>query len=515
LPSNKLSIPIAYAPNPKQGAFHALQAKYRGFCGGWGNGKTTGGCVEFFIRLMEFPGTNSIVSRKTRPELRTTTWDMLVNGDTQETGWRGIPKEVIDTYNKSDLYIKLKNGSQIHGIPLDDPKKLENYNLGLFMIDQAEEVEEDILLKIHGRLRQHNAPREGLFLFNPNGHNWLWHRFINPARKTEWHRLYGCIEATPFDNPNLPADYLEQFDGLPTHWYNRFVLGSHEVFVGQIFTDYNPEVHEIDPFYIPADWERWCCIDPGIGHEGAVSWVARDYEDNCYYYREVVEANQPVDWWAEEIDLAESKNDWGGPNEEMFTRLIGPESQQRAQTDGRTVKGVFEEEGVDDLEVADKDPIARINRITSRLRPRLRSRDMAENGGIYGPGDRPVYENDGSDVHRGSPSLFFFKSCGYTIEHLPQYRWKPQRTNFSEESPAEKPRKKDDHTVDNLGHILVSMGDSQPEVPDNSAPISAELRELEEHFEAELKLASRRSLRAPRPTNTGNYRPSFRTTVGG
>jgi hypothetical protein len=98
----------------------------------------------------------------------------------------GIPKEVIKTHNRSDLYIELYNGSKIHGLPLDDPKKLENYNLGLFMIDQAEEVEEDIFLKFHGRLRQHRCPREGILLFNPNGHNWLWKRFIDEKRRPIW-----------------------------------------------------------------------------------------------------------------------------------------------------------------------------------------------------------------------------------------------------------------------------------------------------------------------------------------
>jgi phage terminase large subunit len=518
MPTQKVLIP--YKPNKKQSQFHRLAAKFRGFCGGWGNGKTSGGCAEFFTRLVEYPGTNAIVARKTRPELRSTTWDMLVNGDTQETGWRGIPKEIIETYNKSDLYIKLKNGSQIHGLPLDDPKKLENYNLGLFMIDQAEEVEEEILLKVHGRLRQHASPREGLFLFNPNGHNWLWKRFIDPNRRKNWKRLYRCVEATPFDNPNLPKDYLDQFDGLPEHWYNRFVLGSHDVFIGQIFTDFNPEVHVIDPFYIPSAWERWCCMDPGIGHEGALSWIARDYNNNCYYYREVVEAGQPVDWWAEQIEYHELRSDYGGPEEEMFSRLIGPEANQRSQLDGKTVKGVFEEEGITDFEVADRDPIARINRITSRLRGKFRRplRGHSENdldglpSPLVLPGDEPVYENDGDGAR---PSLFIFRNCEYTTEHLPQYRWRPQRTNFSEEAPAEKPRKRDDHTVDNIGHILVAMGDSVPEVPDNSAPIDPELRELEDHFEAEVRLANRRSPVRDRPSSKSGLGTRVRATMGG
>lgn len=486
MPPN-LTLKLKYKPNPKQKVFHGLTAKYRGFCGGWGNGKTTGGCAEFFIRLMEYPGTNSIVGRKTRPELRTTTWDMLVNGDTQESGWRGIPKEVIDTYNRSDLYIKLRNGSQIHGLPFDDPKKLENYNIGLYLVDQGEEVEEEYFIKLQGRLRQHNTPREGLWLFNPDGHNWLWRRFIDPSRPDNFKRLHNVVEASPFDNPNLPPDFLEQFESLPPHWYDRYVLGSHEVFVGQIFVDYNPELHVVPPFFIPPEWERWCAIDPGIGHEGAVCWLARDYNNNVYLYREVVRAGQPVDWWADQIFQHEAASDVGGPDEEIYTRLIGPEANQRSQTDGRTVREVYEEEGIS-TEVADRDPLARINRLTSRLRPKV--------GHDHPLGYDPVpcYDVQGNEVGVGAPSLYIFKSCTYTQEWLPQYKWRPSRTTIADEDPPEKPRKKNDHTVDNIGHVLVSIGDSDPDVPETAVfrPTYAQREALEydEHFLRELEMAS-------------------------
>lgn len=486
----ELTVKLPYKPNPKQKNFHGLQAKYRGFCGGWGNGKTSGGCAEFFIRLMEFPGTNSIVSRKTRPELRTTTWDMLVNGDTQETGWRGIPRELIEIYNKSDLYIRLRNGSQIHGLPLDDPKKLENYNIGLYMVDQGEEVEEEYFIKFQGRLRQHGTPREGIWLFNPDGHNWLWNRFINPNRKPMWKTYHKCIEASPLDNPNLPPDFLEQFESLPKHWYDRYVLGSHEVFVGQIFVDFNPDLHIIEPFYIPPEWERWCCIDPGIGHEGAVNWFARDYHNNVYLYRELVKAGEPVDWWAERITDLEIARDVGGPEEEIYVRLIGPEANQRAQTDGRTVREVYEEEGIT-TEVADRDPVARINRITSRLRPKLGHDHPLGYEGV------PVTDHEGNEVGMGAPSLYIFDTCEYTVEYLPQYKWRPTRANVADEDPPEKPRKRNDHTIDNIGHVLVAIGDSEPDVPENArgprTPQEREAREMQEHFEAELAVASAQS----------------------
>jgi len=455
----------------KQAEAHRLVAKYRAFIGGWGNGKTSWGCAELFARLHEYPGTRAIVARKTRPELKATTWDMLLNGDPGAPGaWVGIPKETIASENKSDLIITLRNGSTIYGLPLDDPAKLENFNLGMFWIDQAEEIDEEIFLKFHGRLRQRIGPREGLLSSNPEGHNWLWRRFIDPQRPIKWTQQYKCVEATSFDNPNLPADYIAQFEGLPEAWIQRFVWGSHEVFVGQIFTDYDPEIHVIRPFRIPSTWERWMCMDPGIRHEAAATWIARDPAGNSYYYREHLEANRDVAWWASRIFDAEAADDWGGPNEHIWRRLIGPESQQRSQTDGKTVLDVFNEHGVYP-EIADRDPSARILKITENLRSRTGHRNPFS-------GEEP------------SPRFFIFADCTKMQTYLSQYRWKPQRANYSEEDSPEKPRKKDDHNVDNAGHILLAMDKQVYEAAPDRRDESSEKRvkrELEEEAFAEAQ----------------------------
>ena len=450
--ARKDTVQVSYRPMPKQAQAHKLVAKYRGYCGGWGNGKTSWGCVETVARLSEFPGTKAIVARKTRPELKSTTWDMLLNGDPDPDPlrhpWTGIPKQMIKTYNKSDLYIQLHNGSEIYGLPLDKEAKLENYNLGFFWIDQAEEVEEEMFLKFHGRLRQRRGPREGILTWNPAGHNWLWRRFINPKRKFKWHKLYRAVEATTFDNFNLPEDYFDAFEGLPDAWLQRFVFGSHDVFIGQIFTDWDEDIHVVQPFKIPSHWERWMCYDPGMRHEGCLSWVARDEEGNAFYYREHLEPNRDAAWWALKCFEMERMNDWGGPDEKIFRRLAGPEVEQRSQATGKSVMDILNEHGLYP-ELADKAPNARISKITEYLRP---------------------WEDWLNPFTKESPAqkLYVFSDCEKLLEYLPQYRWRPQRVNYSEEDVTEAPRKKDDHNVDNLGHILLAF--------DGLPPITAKQR---------------------------------------
>jgi hypothetical protein len=270
---------------------------------------------------------------------------------------------------------------------------------------------------------------------------------------------------------------------LPKHWYERFVEGSHEVFTGQIFNDYNPEVHEIAPFHIPSDWERWWCFDPGIRHEACSFWLARDYDGNCYVYREILESNETIEWWATTTFEAEAAHDWGGPDEEIFRRFIGPEARIRSQTDGKSVYDILGEFGLYP-EFSDRDPAARISRITEYLRPKV--------GHVHPLG---LMEDESA----GAPRLYIFNdpvAVPKLRDYLPQYRWKPQRTNFTEEDSPEKPRKKDDHDIDCLGHILVALDElPDPPMADRArSPADAEIREMDEHFDRELELATERSI---------------------
>jgi len=147
-------------------------------------------------------------------------------------------------------------------------------------------------------------------------------------------------------------------------------------------------------------------------------------------------------------------------------------------------------------EFADRDPSARISRITEYLRPKKNHQHP------FGEELMPVYSQEDMEtvLGYGAPRLYVFDDCEKMLEYLPQYRWKPQRTNFTEEDSAEKPRKKDDHNIDNLGHILVAFDDELPEggVSNFHEAVSRfntyaeqnEARELEEHFAAELALAA-------------------------
>jgi len=422
----------SYKPMPKQGDFHGLPHKYRCFAGGWGNGKTAAGCAEALMLALEYPGSTGLIARKTRPELKATTQYQFFNGGggNPKADWTGCPQELIRNFNKSEQRLTLINGSVIHFWPLDDPDKLSNLNLGWFLIDQAEEVPEEMFQMLQGRLRQLEAPRKGIILCNPAGHDWIWRRWVHLTYPD-----HGLIHATTHDNPNLPADYVESLMNMPEAWVKRFVHGSWEVFEGQIWPEFDPDAHTMAPFQIPNWYEGVEGIDHGRRNPTAVlfAFFAQMHgHDYCFVVDEHYEAGQLVGYHAER--LLEKRIEWGEP---LYTVIDASAAQEDPNT-GRSVMDEYYDYGIVTVP-SDRHVVARINRVAEwlRLDPNI---------------PHPV---TGETREQGWPRLFIFKNCVHLIEHIQQYQWK-KKPPTKEEDAKEEPLKKDDHDVDTLGYILMT-----------------------------------------------------------
>jgi phage terminase large subunit len=311
--------------------------------------------------------------------------------------------------------------------PLDDPKKLTNINLGWFLIDQAEEVAEDMFLMLIGRLRQRNAPRKGMVLFNPNGHDWIWKRWVHLM--LPYHSL---THARTYDNPNLTADYLETFEGYPEAWKKRFFEGSFDVFTDQIWPDFDPDVHTLDPFPIPPWFEIIEGIDHGRRNPTAVLWAAFDERGNCFIVDEHYLAGKLVSYHAGKINA--KRQQWGIPN---YTVIDASAAQKDPNTE-RSVIDEYYDYGIITIP-SDRHKIARVNRVAEWL---TLDSDWAH----------PITNEIRED---GWPRLYIFKNCYNLIEHVPQYRWRPIMPTAKEDA-REEPLKKDDHDVDALGYILMT-----------------------------------------------------------
>lgn len=450
-----VSIQVGYSPLPKQIEFHENPAKYRFFGGGWGNGKTTAGCVEALALALEYPGSTGLIARKTRPELKATTQHSFFEGGNsgRPGDWAGCPREIISSFNKSEQLLTLVNGSTIHFWPLDDPAKLTNLNLGWFLIDQGEEVQEEMFQMLEGRLRQMGAPRKGMVLFNPAGHDWIWKRCV--LRQFPDHKL---VHAKTSDNPNLPPDYVDALMNMPEAWRKRFMEGSFDVFEGQIWPEFDPDIHIINPIRTEPWYELVETIDHGRRAPTAVLWAAFDEKGNCFIVDEHYEAGRLVGHHAETIH--KRRETWGAP---LWTVIDASAAQQDPNT-GRSVMDEYYDHGIVTIP-SDRHVVARINRVAEWLR-----RDPMH--------PHPV-TNEVSE--EGWPRLYICKNCVHLIEHIQQYQWKKQPVT-REEDPKEQPLEKDDHDVDAMGYLLMSRPPpgSRPYERDNESPYWARVRKRRE-----------------------------------
>jgi phage terminase large subunit len=70
---------------------------------------------------------------------------------------------------------------------------------------------------------------------------------------------------------------------------------------GQIYDDYDPAIHLVDSFPIPAHWRRFRCIDFGLIHPFVCGWWAVDEDERLYLYRQIYMTGRTVASHARQI----------------------------------------------------------------------------------------------------------------------------------------------------------------------------------------------------------------------
>lgn len=129
----------------------------------------------------------------------------------------------------------------LHG-SASDISNLTNMSLTRFYIEQAEEYEDATVFDwLKDRLRG-GEHCYGVVIANAKGHNWVWDRFINGARRTVLNAQtdeflfrkdkYACVTGSSYANHNLPVDYKAYLDDMkrenPKRWL-RMVKNSFDV----------------------------------------------------------------------------------------------------------------------------------------------------------------------------------------------------------------------------------------------------------------------------------------------
>jgi len=126
---------------------------------------------------------------------------------------------------------------------------------------------------------------------NPGGigHAWVRKFWIEPDPNNldvEQDR-FVFVRSLPEDNPYTTDEYLKQLDSMPEAKRKAWRDGSWDVFEGQVFSEWNRNIHVVKPFQIPKEWKRYIAMDWGSNKPFAIGWYAQNYDGQSFLYREL------------------------------------------------------------------------------------------------------------------------------------------------------------------------------------------------------------------------------------
>ena len=150
---------------------------------------------------------------------------------------------------------------------------------------------------------------------NPGGrgHHWVKKMFIDPApynisfnatdiesgeelKYPAGHSKAGqalfkrrFIPARLTDNPYLSTqgDYEAMLLSLPEQQRRQLLEGDWDIKEGAAFTEFDRNVHVVEPFRIPSNWVKFRACDYGYGSHSAVVWFAVSPSEQLVVYREL------------------------------------------------------------------------------------------------------------------------------------------------------------------------------------------------------------------------------------
>ncbi len=234
---NVVDQEINYTTLPSQLLFHQSKARFKGFSGPIGSGKSQALCHEAIKLSYLNQGRLGLLGAPTYPMLREATQTTLFEILDRD----GIPYE----YNKAENALRMKDtDSRIIFRPVDDFERLRGTNLAWFGLDELTYSPEQAWLRLEGRLRDPLATRLcGIAAWTPKGYDWVYQRFI--AGHTAG---YDTIIAKAFENTfildKVPDFYERLRRSYDENLYQQEALGQYvSLQAGLVYTAFSRSDH--------------------------------------------------------------------------------------------------------------------------------------------------------------------------------------------------------------------------------------------------------------------------------
>lgn len=250
---------IAYDALPSQRKFHDSQARFKGFSGPVGSGKSAALCHEA-IRLSYLnPGRQGLIGAPTYPMLR----DATLAATVAILDTARIPYE----YNKAENILLIhETQSRILFRSLDEFERLRGTNLAWFGVDELTYTAEAAWLRLEGRLRDPQATRLcGFGVWTPKGFDWVYRKFVKEPVEG-----YETVFAQAYENRFVLDRVPDYYERLKRSYDERFfaqeALGEYlNLSAGRVYEAFHRERNvkelQVDPA-LPLLWALDFNVDP-------------------------------------------------------------------------------------------------------------------------------------------------------------------------------------------------------------------------------------------------------------
>lgn len=229
------------------------------------------------------------------------------------------------------------------------------------------------------------------------------------------------------DNPFLDKSVLEELsmslssDQLESRRYGRFKQNE-----GLVYPEFDENIHVIDPFPIPSEWQDILSIDPGLNNPLSCHWYAVDYDNVVYVVAEHFEAKKDVAYHAQKIKEISKALNWKKNKNGCIEALIDPAANQKTLSSIKSVSELFYEHQIAVNPLVNKDMFSGISRVREYLK-----------------------------VIDGKSKIYIFRNCVNLIRELKSYWW----------GEGDRPKKTDDHALDELRYYLMRKPENIPKKP--------------------------------------------------
>ncbi len=265
-----------------------------------GTGKSRTCLEKLHAMAIAWPRSRHLIARKTRASLT-------------ETGLVTFERDVLGPHHPAAAgasrafrqAYRYPNGSEIIVGGLDKPGKVLSAEFDLIYVQQAEEVTEEDWETLSTRLRNGRMPFQQLL------------GDCNPSSPRHWLKRRADLGLTPMlesrheDNPALwmngawteyGSRYMARLDALTGVRKLRLRYGRWVQAEGVIYEGWDPLVHQVDRFEIPASWRRFRTVDFGFTNPFVCQWWAIDEDGRMFLYRQIYRTRRTVRAHAEQIN---------------------------------------------------------------------------------------------------------------------------------------------------------------------------------------------------------------------